>query len=197
MNSSRFDERPIIVAVAGPNGTGRTTFYRAHLEPASLCYVNADALAHELDLEPYAAARVADALKRAFVAQEESFVFETVFSDPIGDKIAFLMEAKQAGYTVVLCFIGIADPRTSIERVSMRVSKGGHDVPDEKLESRFPRILENLRRAIDQLPHVLIFDNQDISSPFRRVAVFEGGELVESAQPIPRWLKGERGTPLA
>ena len=189
MEFAWLDERPIIVAIAGPNGAGKTTFYRAHLEPAGLCYVNADALAHELDLKPYAAARVADALRRAFVAQGESFVFETVFSDPVGDKVAFLEEAEQAGYTVVLCFIGIADPETSIQRVSMRVSKGGHDVPDEKLQSRFPRILENLRRAVNQLPHVLIFDNQDMSRSFRRVAVFEGGELVESARPIPRWLR--------
>ena len=189
MEFAQFDERPIIVAVAGPNGAGKTTFYRAHLEPAGLCYVNADVLAHELELEPYDAARVADALRQAFVDRGESFVFETVFSEPVGDKVAFLEEAEQAGYTVVLCFIGIADPETSIERVSMRVSRGGHDVPDEKLMSRFPRILENLRGAIDRLPHVLIFDNQDLSRPFRRVAVFEDRKLAESAKPVPGWLR--------
>ena len=116
MEFARLDERPIIVAIAGPDGAGRTTFCRAHLEPAGLCTVNADTLAHELDLEPYAAASVADALRRAFVAQQESFVFETVFSDPIGDKVASLTEAERSGYSVLLCFIGIADPRTSIER---------------------------------------------------------------------------------
>jgi len=189
VNLDALDDRPIVVAVAGPNGAGKTTFYRAHLEPAGLCWVNADVLAHELELAPYDAARVADALRRAYVARGESFVFETVFSDPVGDKVAFLEEAAEAGYTVVLCFIGIADPRTSIERVSMRVSKGGHDVPDEKLVSCIPRILENLRRAVRRLPHVLVFDNDDMSNPFRRVAVFEGGELVELAQSVPGWLR--------
>lgn len=189
MDFGWLDARPIIVAIAGPNGAGKTTFYQAHLEQAGLCYVNADVLAHELDLEAYAAARVADALRRVFVARGESFVFETVFSDPVGDKIAFLEEAERAGYTVVLCFIGIPDPVTSIERVSMRVLQGGHDVPDEKLESRFPRIIENLRRAVTRLQHVLVFDNQDLGKPFRRVAGFEGGSLLESAGPIPAWLR--------
>jgi len=88
-----LDERPIIVALAGPNGAGKTIFYHAHLKPAALRFVNADVLAHELNLEPYAAARTADALRRELVRLRESFIFETVFSDPVGDKLAFLKEA--------------------------------------------------------------------------------------------------------
>jgi predicted ABC-type ATPase len=71
----------------------------------------------------------------------------------------------------------------------MRVSQGGHDVPTEKLRSRYPRSLANLRAAIRELPHVLVFSNDDLGVPFRRVAVFERGRVVESARPVPRWLK--------
>lgn len=189
MDFGRFEERPIIVAVAGPNGAGKTTFHRAHLEPAGLCFVNADTIARELDLDPYAAARAADALRRVLLARRESFVFETVFSDPAGDRLAFLKEAASSGYTVVLCSIGISGPDVSEERVSMRVSQGGHDVPEEKLRSRFPRTLANLRAAIRELPHVVIFDNGDLGLPFRRVAVCEGGRLVEAVDPAPEWLR--------
>lgn len=184
-----LDERPIIVALAGPNGAGKTTFYHAHLKPAALRFVNADVLAHGLNLEPYAAARTADALRRELVRMRESFVFETVFSDPVGDKLAFLKEAAASGYNVVLIYIGIAGPQVSEERVAMRVSQGGHDVPTEKLKSRIPRSLANLRAAIRELPHVLVFNNDDLRTPFRRVAVFERGRLVESARSIPRWFK--------
>lgn len=113
MKLAGLDERPVVVAIAGPNGAGRTTFYRAHLEPAGLRFVNVDEIAHQLDLDPYAAARVADALRRELLKQRESFVFETVFSDPAGDKLAFLKEAAGSGYAVVLCFIGIAGPDVS------------------------------------------------------------------------------------
>ena len=107
------DRRPVVVALAGPNGAGKTTFYHAHLAESGLRLVNADLLAHELGLEPYAAAGAADAVRRQLLAQRESFVFETVFSDPVGDKVSFLKEASRAGYMVVVCFIGLSGPEIS------------------------------------------------------------------------------------
>jgi predicted ABC-type ATPase len=183
-----LDRRPVIVALAGPNGAGKTTFYHAHLHHAGLRFVNTDVLARELNLDPYAAARLADAIRRQLVELRESFVFETVFSDPVGDKLTFLEEAVGKGYTVVLCFIGISGPEISEERVAMRVSQGGHDVPAEKLVARFPRTLANLKTAIHDLPHVWIFDNNDLRTPFRQVAIFENGQRVKLNGPTPAWL---------
>lgn len=189
MSSLPLDRRPVMIALAGPNGAGKTTFYYAHLAPAGLRFVNADVIARELRLEAYAAARAAEALRRELLKQRESFVFETVFSDPVGDKLAFLREAAQAGYTVVLCFIGTSGPQISEERVAMRVSQGGHDVPTEKLASRFPRIMVNLKAALRPVPHVWVFDNDDLRTPFRLVAVFEMGRRVKLEKPIPKWLR--------
>lgn len=184
-----LDQRPIIVALAGPNGAGKTTFYHSHLRPAGLRFVNADLLARELNLDPYAAAKVADSLRRELVKQRESFVFETVFSDPVGEKLCFLKDAGNAGYAVLMCFIGISGPEVSEERVAMRVSQGGHDVPTEKLVARFPRTLANLKAAIRELPQVRLFDNDDWGTPFRQVAVFEQGREVSLRQPVPKWLQ--------
>ena len=183
-----LDRRPVIVALAGPNGTGKTTFYHAHLQPAGLRFLNTDVLARELNLDPYAAARLAGVLRRQLVEQRESFVFETVFSDPVGDKLTFLKEAAATGATVVLCFIGISGPEVSEARVAMRVSQGGHDVPTEKLVARFPRTLANLKIALRELPHVWIFDNDDLRTPFRQAAVFENGQRIALNEPVPEWL---------
>jgi predicted ABC-type ATPase len=187
---AEFDRRPIVVAIAGPNGAGKTTFFHSHLASAGLRFVNADVLAAELDVEPYDAARLADALRQALIKRGESFVFETVFSDPVGDKVAFLEEAARSGSTVVLCFFGISSSDLSIVRVAMRVSQGGHNVPDEKLRSRFPRTLENLRAAILRLPHVLVFDNSDLHIPYRLVAAFDHGIVNQLAEPVADWLQG-------
>ncbi len=184
-----FDQRPIIVAVAGPNGAGKTTFCNVHLRSAALSLINADVLAHELELDAYAAASVANSIRRELVKRRESFIFETVFSDPVGDKVEFLKEATESGYTVVLCYIGIAGPEVSEERVAMRVSQGGHDVPSDKLQSRFARTIDNLRLAIQRLPHVLVYDNNDLSNPYQQVAVFEQGRLMTSKEPLPDWLE--------
>ncbi len=183
-----LDRRPVIVALAGPNGAGKSTFFHAHLEEAGLRFVNADVLSRELRIGPYEAAKVADSLRRELVKQRESFVFETVFSDPAGDKLAFLKDAAAAGYTVILCFIGISGPATSEQRVAMRVSQGGHDVPTDKLQTRFPRILANLRSALRELPHVWVFDNDDLRHPFRLVTVYANGQPVRSQKPTPQWL---------
>ncbi len=183
-----FDQRPIIVAIAGPNGAGKTTFYHAHLAPAGLRFVNADVLASELGLGAADAVVMANALRRALVLGRESFVFETVFSDPVGDTLTFLAEAASLGYTVVLCYIGIGSAAMSEERVAMRVTQGGHDVPSDKLKTRFPRTLANLHAAILQLPHVLVFDNSDLHRAYRLVATFERGQCLTRVEPLPPWL---------
>jgi predicted ABC-type ATPase len=134
-----LDQRPILVALAGPDGAGKTTFYHVHLRAAGLRFVNADEVARELDIDAYEAARIITELRQELVRQRESFVFETVFSDPVGDKLGFLKTAAQSGYTVVLCFVGISGPDTCEQRVAMRASQGGHDVPHEKLVARSPR----------------------------------------------------------
>ncbi len=185
---SPFDARPVLVAIAGPNGAGKSTFYEAHLKPAGLRFVNADDLARELKMDAYDAAEIAGKVRQTLVDQGESFVFETVFSDPVGDKVDFMLRAAKRGYTVVLCFIGLDGPERSEERVAMRVLQGGHDVPTAKLSARYPRSLKNLARALKVLPHVLVYDNSDLARPFREVAVFERGNAVAKHAPVPRWL---------
>jgi predicted ABC-type ATPase len=182
--------RPIIVALAGPNGAGKTSFYRTYLKPSGLRFVNADVLAQELNVDAYSAARLADGLRRQLIEQGESFIFETVFSDPIGDKLEFLKEAERTGYAVVLFFIGIAGSRVSEERVAMRVAKGGHDVPADKVAERYPRIMRNLQRALAELSNVRVYDNGDLNRPYRLVATRENGNQVELHHPIPEWLSG-------
>jgi predicted ABC-type ATPase len=184
-----LDARPVIVAVAGPNGAGKTTFFETFIRRAALRFLNADVIARELNVLPYDAARVADSLRQELVKQRESFVFETVFSDPVGAKLSFLKNAALAGYNIVFCFIGISGPDVSEQRVAIRVAQGGHDVPTDKLVARFPRTLTNLRNAIRELPHVWIFDNGDLRTPFRRAAVFENGKPVYVGRPMPNWLR--------
>jgi predicted ABC-type ATPase len=177
------------VSIAGPNGAGKTTFYHSHLKAAGLRYVSADILAKELGLDASTAMRATAELRAELLRQRESFVFETVFSDPVGDKLGFLKQAAGAGYSVVLCFIGISDWEVSEERVAMRVSQGGHDVPTTKLRSRFPRTMANLKAAVRELPQVIVYDNDDLRTPFRKVAIFEKGKLTFRAKRLPGWLE--------
>lgn len=186
--------RPVIIALAGPNGAGKTTFCHAHLRGTGMLVVNADVIAREHGLDPYTAAAVAQSVRDTLVAARESFIFETVFSDPAGEKLEFLRAASEAGFRVVLCSIGLASVEQSIERVAMRVQKGGHDVPDAKLRARYRRSLRNLARAVRVLPDVRVFDNSDLATPFREIALYAHGRAVRVAEPPPPWLP-RRGRP--
>lgn len=179
MDFSVLNSRPIAIAIAGSNGAGKTTFFESHLSDSGLRFVNADIIAEELQVGPYDAADLAHAVRSALVSKRESFVFETVFSDPVGDKVRFLESAVEVGFEVVVIFIQVKDVETSIQRVSMRVAQGGHDIPDGKLRERFDRTRANLNLAIERLPHVFVFDNSDLARPYQFVARYESGTLLD------------------
>lgn len=188
MNSNAVDERPTIIALAGSNGAGKSTFYATYLAGLGWPFVNADVLAKELEIDPYAAAKIAQERRGDLIKQGVSFIFETVLSDPIGDKVIFLADTAKTGFNVILCFIAISKPELSIQRVGMRVSQGGHDVPIGKLRARHERTLENLKRAIRVLPQVRIYDNSDLSKPYEHVATFENGQSQFGIGLLSDWL---------
>jgi len=183
----------LLVVLAGPNGAGKSTFYEHHLARSSLPFVNADVIARE-HFGPEAAAkareaaRISDEVRTELVNQRRSFIFETVLSDPVGDKVAFFREARAAGYFLDVHFIGLASPLLSLSRVTDRVRAGGHDVPDEKLASRYPRTLENLVRLLDAADRLQIYDNSEATRPHCIVAMLERGILLAAADPLPSWL---------
>jgi predicted ABC-type ATPase len=183
-----LDRRPILVAIAGPNGAGKSSYFHTHLAESGLDFVNADVLAESLSLDAYAAANLADAIRRRLVLRRESFVFETVLSDPVSDKLEFLKGAEKAGYVVLRIFIGIADPDLSSDRVAMRVSQGGHDVPEGKLKERYPRIMANLQRALVEIANVWVYDHSDLELGYRLVATRENGQDVDLHGRVPEWL---------
>ncbi len=178
----------MIISIAGPNGAGKSTFFGAFFRDTGLRFVNADALSRELNLDSYRAAGVANAIRNELVARNQSFAFETVFSDTVREKVEFLKAATAAGYDVTLCFIGVDGPEMSDQRVAMRVSQGGHDVPEDKIIARFPRTLANLKLALAELAYVVVYDNSDLTLPFRRIAEFRHGKQAFLAEALPGWI---------
>ena len=184
-----LDRHPLIVAIAGPNGAGKSTFFRGFIAPSELLFVNADVIALRRGLSPYVAAEAAERIRRRLVARKKSFAFETVLSDPEGEKVKFLEEVVEQGYHVVLCFVGIASAAISDDRVTIRVSKGGHDVPRDKLAARYPRTMANLARAIRVLPRVFVFDNSDLAQPYLVLAEYQDGRVMQRADVWPGWFR--------
>lgn len=83
----------------------------------------------------------------------------------------------------------VCERRCIGDRATRRPLQCGTISPGDKLRSRFPRTLENLRAAIRRLPHVFVYDNSDLAVPYRQVAAFDRGQLQSLAEPVPAWLR--------
>jgi predicted ABC-type ATPase len=137
---------------------------------------------------------IADRRREACIAAKRSFSFETVMSHP--SKIDILVRAKAAGFFVQLFFVGTDDPRTNIERVALRVAQGGHDVPQDRIVSRWNRTMALLHRAIEASDRSFLFDNSAVGGHSSPNLVFtsdlgaEGrSESGLQVNPPPDWLR--------
>lgn len=182
---------PQLVVLAGPDGVrgaGKSTFYDSFLAGSPLPFLNADLFAAETGIDSFEAARILDATRDQRIESGLGFITETVFSDPQGAKLAMLRKATDAGFDVTLIYIGIASSELSARRVDQRIAIGGHDVPRDRIASRFARSLANLAQAIAFVPAVQLYDNSSADEPYRPVATFERGRLVSRMRgKLPRW----------
>ncbi len=105
----------------------------------------------------YEIAILTDFLRSSLLHTNETFSFETVFSHP--DKVDFIRRANKRGYRTYLYFVSTNSPEINIERVSQRVSEGGHKVPESKIRDRYFKSLENLLPAMKLSYRTFIFDN--------------------------------------
>jgi predicted ABC-type ATPase len=175
--------------LAGGNGAGKSTFYKAILEPRGMVLVNADILAKSIsaehpELESYKAASTAMALLKKYLRDGKSFAYETVFSHP--SKVEVLREAKALGYEVNLVFIHL-QAGLHVGRVQQRVAKGGHDVPRDKIVSRVPRTIRYVTEAGKIADTLILLDNSNRDEKFRKIAVRQHGEIRAHVDPLPQW----------
>ena len=185
-------DRKQLWILAGGNGAGKSTFYRTQLEPLGLQFINADILAKELypqapEEHSYDAAKLATEMRFRLLNEGRSFCFETVFSHP--SKIDFVAQAKALGYQIILVFIHLDTVSLNQARVAQRLSEGGHNVPDEKVANRIPRLLQNIKQTLPLCDQVRILNNSRIDNPFQQVAVIRNGQTIQQEVPLPDWAK--------
>ena len=193
LNALLATDRPTFLMLAGPNGAGKSTFRRRYAIPAEFSFADPDELARiRLGRDPKSTQEALNASIEAANRVESqiraglSCGLETVFSDTSGQKLKLLRFAKGMGHRVGLIFIGLDDPQLSVARVKDRVDDGGHDVPDELIYRRFPRVFENLKKAIPICDFVLLVDNSEETRHriFGSITPDEGVKLWDRK---PRW----------
>ncbi len=134
---------------------------------------------------------IADYLRKKLLAEKRKFSFETVFSH--NSKLEIMQDAAEAGYIVYLYFISTESPEINKFRVKkVRVEEGGHDVPEDKIESRYYRSLNYLFEAAQLSYQTFFFDNSRDGEKFRLFAHFKvvgGIKKWDDISIVPRWFK--------
>jgi len=147
--------RLLLVVFAGPNGSGKSTA-TAFLPPNGT-YVNADDLQREHSLTGLEAAQKSEAIRNALVERKADFTFETVLSTE--RNLLLLRKARERGYEIQCVYVLTCNADINVARVRGRVREGGHDVPEDKIRSRYRKALELLPQLIDACDRILVYDN--------------------------------------
>jgi len=196
-NVSCKGDKPELVIIAGPNGSGKTTTSKEllrHFWTEHCLYINPDDIAQnefgswDSSQASLKAAQKAEALREECLVQRRSLVFETVFSAP--DKVEFIKKAKQLDYFIRLFFICTDSPLINVSRISRRRLKGGHDVPPAKILSRYSKSIAQCAVVISIVDRAYIYDNSIENADPQLLFRTENGTLKKVyRQPVNDWAK--------
>ena len=190
--------RPVLIIIAGPNGSGKTTITSRILHHEWLensVYINPDQVAQDrfgnwnsAEAVRQAAEYCADWRERC-LTERQSMIFETVFS--ADDKLDFIHRAKQAGFFIRLFFVCTESPMINAARIAGRVMKGGHDVPIAKIISRYQKSIINCKIATCIADRVYLYDNSIDNHEARILFRFADGKIIKRyTTDIPLWAQG-------
>lgn len=188
---------PVLHLIAGPNGAGKSTLYDRVIGPVTgLEFVNADVIAargwpDDPAAHAYDASRLAAERRDELLESGTSFATETVFSHE--SKLDLVKSALALGYLVTLHVVLVPE-EMAVARVANRVMNDGHEVPEDKIRSRYQRLWPLLAEAIGLVDVAHVYDNTSASDPFRLVATFDRGAAI-STPAWPRWAPKALRTP--
>ena len=176
------EKNPTLCIVAGPNGSGKTstTVQLLHNEWAeNSLYINPDNIAQEQygdwnsPVAVLKAAELATKMRYECLRKRQDFVFETVFSSD--EKLAFVEEAKKAGFFIRIFFVCTNNPEINVRRITQRYLNGGQS-------------LLNIGKAISLVDRVYVYDNSiENQIPRLLFRTVNGTLFKQYVEEIPQW----------
>lgn len=187
--------KPVLIIIAGPNGSGKTTVTSQILEHKWMedsIYINPDIVAQEKfgDWNSIDAIKQSieycESLRESCLKDRKSLIFETVLSRE--DKVNYIMRAKEAGFFIRLFFVCTESPTVNASRIAKRVMEGGHDVPISKVISRYKSSILNCCIASNIADRTYIYDNSAENKTAQILFRLTDGKLTKQyIEKIPEW----------
>jgi predicted ABC-type ATPase len=189
------NHKPVLIVIAGPNGSGKTTITSkilCHEWLEGAVYVNPDQVAQDRFGDwnsPEAvlqAAQYCEEQREECLRNQQSLIFETVLSSD--GKVDFIRRAHEAGYFIRIFFVSTAHPAINAARIAQRVMEGGHDVPISKVISRYQKSILNCKRVGAIADRVYVYDNSVDDAEARLLfRMTDGRPFKQYSDDIPEW----------
>lgn len=189
------NHRPVLIVIAGPNGSGKTSvtskiLHHEWIEDSE--YINPDNVARDVfgdwnnQNAVLKAANYCNDWREQCLAERKSHIFETVMSAI--DKVDYILRAKQAGFFIRLFFVSTESPTINAKRVANRVLNGGHDVPIPKIISRYDKSIANCTALAPYVDRLYVYDNSIEDTEARLLFRLGNGEIAKRyVDDLPRW----------
>lgn len=187
--------QPVLIVIAGPNGSGKTTVTEQilrHEWMEGAEYINPDLIAKDKFGDWNSEEAVQKSIlyceeqREKCIRERQSLIFETVLSR--GDKVEYIKKAKKAGFFIRLFFVCTASPAINAARIAQRVMEGGHNVPIPKINSRYKKSIANCCIAAKIVDRCYIYDNSVNGCDARLLFRASDGVLAKKyVAEIPEW----------
>lgn len=189
------EHRPVLIVIAGPNGSGKTSvtskiLHHEWLEDSE--YINPDNAARDIFGDwnnrdaVLNAANYCNEWRERCLAEHKSHIFETVMS--ASDKVDYIIRAKEAGFFIRLFFVSTVSPTINAKRVAQRVLEGGHDVPIPKIISRYDKSIANCKIVSEIVDRLYVYDNSIEDAEARLLFRLSDGNLTKRyVDDLPDW----------
>ena len=195
LSAALSNRKPVLIVVAGPNGSGKTSvtgkiLHHKWLEDS--VYINPDIVAQERFGDWNSKDAIMKAVKYCedwrgkCLLEQKSLIFETVLS--ADDKVDYIERAIAAGFFVRLFFVCTSSPTINAARIANRVIKGGHDVPITKIVSRYQKSISNCKYLARKVHRTYLYDNSIDNIEAKLMIRFADGEIVKYyVEQMPKW----------
>ena len=120
----------------------------------------------------FQAARIMIKKIEQLLTGNKSFTFETTLSGL--SYLKFIKEAKEKGYGITFFFVYLNSVELAKSRVALRVSKGGHNIPNDVITRRYGKGIINFLKYALLADDWYLYDNS--ASDYQLVAKSISGE---------------------